>query len=73
MAVETRADLKRWEEYLNRQGVLNSGVLRGILGWLLVFKEPDGLSLRLYSNEQHEFDALNSDIDSPWVVYPAEC
>lgn len=68
--VATVADLERWQRHLDAQDVPNSGVLRGIIGWLLVFRDPDGLSLRLYSHQTHEVDHENSDIDSPWVKYP---
>lgn len=69
-AVDTVEDLERWQRHLDAQGVPNSGVLRGIIGWLLVFNDPDGLSLRLYSHQTHEIDHENTDIDSPWVKYP---
>ncbi len=71
LATETLADLQRWAAYFDECGIEHSGVLRGILGWLLVCRDPDGLSVRFYSHESHEFDALNADIDSPWVSYPA--
>ncbi len=69
-AVDALPDLERWQEHLDAQQVPNSGVLRGIVGWLIVFTDPDGLSLRLYSRQTHEIDHENSDIDSPWVAYP---
>ena len=69
-AVDTRADLERWQQHLDAVGIANSGVLRGIIGWLIVFTDPDGLSVRLYCHETHEIDHENSDIDSPWVAYP---
>lgn len=67
-AVETMADLERWAEHLNAVGIENSGVLRGFIGWLLVAHDPDGNSLRLYSNEQHPWDVEGADIHNPWLA-----
>ena len=72
LAVQTMADVERWAAHLDSAGIQHSGVLRGMIGWLLVFKDPDGLSIRLYTLETHEVDMDNSDIGSPWVQYPAE-
>jgi hypothetical protein len=71
-AVQGHGDLEKWEKFLTSVGVEHSEVLRGIIGWLLVCTDPDGLSIRLYTIDQHEFDDQNSDINSPWVVYPSE-
>lgn len=71
-AVQGRGDLQKWEQFLELVGIEHSSILRGIIGWLLVFTDPDGLSIRLYTIDQHEFDHENSDIDSPWVAYPSE-
>ena len=71
-AVQGHSDLKKWEHFLTSVGIEHSGVLRGIIGWLLVFTDPDGLSIRLYTIDQHEVDHQNSDINSPWVAYPSE-
>ncbi|YCH09331.1 VOC family protein [Arthrobacter sp. alpha11c] len=70
LSVGTLEELELWEQHLNQQGVANSSVLRGIVGWLLVCHDPDGLAIRFYTLETHEFDAAGSDMDSPWVVYP---
>lgn len=66
-AVETHADLQRWAARLDAVGIENSGVLRGLLGWLLAMRDPDGVSIRIYCNETHEWDEANSDIGNPWV------
>lgn len=68
--VDTLADLEAWARYLDVCGIENSGVLRGLLGWLLVCRDPDGLSVRFYTDETHEMDIEKSDVHSPWVAYP---
>jgi len=68
-AADLLADLEGWAAHLDALGVENSGVLRGLLGWLVIFRDPDGLSIRIYSRETHELDIENSDIASPWVAY----
>lgn len=68
--VETLADLEAWEKYLEEISEPNSGVLRGLVGWYLVFRDPDGLSLRIFTREHHDID--HTLIDSPWTAYPAE-
>jgi catechol 2,3-dioxygenase-like lactoylglutathione lyase family enzyme len=70
-SVELHDDLLTWIAHLNELTVENSGVLRGILGWTLVCYDPDGLSIRFYTNEEHELDAAGSDMASPWLAYPA--
>jgi catechol 2,3-dioxygenase-like lactoylglutathione lyase family enzyme len=68
--VDTLIDLEEWATYLDGCGIENSGVLRGLLGWLLVCRDPDGLSVRFYTEERHEMDIQKADVHSPWVVYP---
>jgi catechol 2,3-dioxygenase-like lactoylglutathione lyase family enzyme len=68
--VDTLADLEEWVRYLDGCGIENSGVLRGLLGWLLVCRDPDGLSVRFYTDETHAMDIEKSDVHSPWVAYP---
>lgn len=68
LAVETQRDLEAWAAHFNAQGLENSGVLRGLLGWVLVIKDPDGTSFRLYTNETHEWDEANADVFNPWIA-----
>lgn len=70
-AVDTLASLTAWRDRLDNLEVENSSILRGLIGWLLIFHDPDGLSVRFYTNETHEFDAAGSDMESPWVAYPS--
>lgn len=71
-AVATRTDLQAWVDHLDALGVENSGELRGIIGWVLVFRDPDGLAVRLYTREHHEFDEANAEVDSPWLRLSAD-
>ncbi len=71
-AVPTRADLRAWVDHLDALGVENSGALRGIIGWVLVFRDPDGLAVRLYTREHHEFDEAHADVDSRWLRLSAD-
>ncbi|QCX80627.1 Glyoxalase/Bleomycin resistance protein/Dioxygenase superfamily protein [Streptomyces sp. YIM 121038] len=71
-AVPTRADLRAWVGHLDALGVENSGELRGIIGWVLVFRDPDGLAVRLYTREHHAFDEAHADVDSRWLRLSAD-
>ena len=71
-AVPTLDDLERWESFLSDLGIENSNVLRGLVGWFLIVRDPDGLSIRLFSDEHHDVDPDNAVTDSPWLEYPAE-
>ncbi|MGW3635888.1 VOC family protein [Streptomyces sp. NPDC005122] len=66
-SVPGRADLEQWIHHLDTEGVDHSPELRGLLGWTLVFLDPDGLALRMYTEEVHEFDESKADLRSPWL------
>jgi catechol 2,3-dioxygenase-like lactoylglutathione lyase family enzyme len=70
--VATRAELQAWIGHLDNLGVDHSPELRGIIGWVLVVRDPDGLAIRLHTQEQHEFDEANADVDSPWLCLSAD-
>jgi catechol 2,3-dioxygenase-like lactoylglutathione lyase family enzyme len=53
LAVRTRGDLDRWASHLDQRGIEHSPILIGLLGWLLVFDDPDGRRLRFYTLEVH--------------------
>lgn len=69
-AVETKADLEDWVARLDALGVLNSGVERGLVGWFLVVKDPDGLSIRIFTRERHDIE--HGIPETAWTRYPAE-
>jgi catechol 2,3-dioxygenase-like lactoylglutathione lyase family enzyme len=68
-SIESRAELQEWIQHLDVVGIEHSSELRGYIGWLLVFRDPDGLAIRLYTKERHPFGEENADVDSPWVAY----
>jgi catechol 2,3-dioxygenase-like lactoylglutathione lyase family enzyme len=70
LQVATRADLAQWAARWNGLGIENSSELRGMVGWILVCHDPDGISVRLYTEEEHEFDLAGADTGSPWLAYP---
>jgi catechol 2,3-dioxygenase-like lactoylglutathione lyase family enzyme len=67
-AVDMRADLERLSARLDGMGIDHSPVLRGLAGWLLVVRTPDGLSVRFHTRESHEWDPENADFRSPWIT-----
>jgi catechol 2,3-dioxygenase-like lactoylglutathione lyase family enzyme len=69
-STELRDDLVRWQSHLDALGIENSGLIYGIVGWTLIWRDPDGLSVRLYSEEEHELDLEHADIGNPWLRYP---
>ena len=69
-AVPTERELHEWAARLDDLGIDHSPVLRGFTGWLLVVRNPDGLSIRLHSRETHDWDPANVEYDSVWVTPP---
>jgi catechol 2,3-dioxygenase-like lactoylglutathione lyase family enzyme len=55
-AVRDRADIEAWAAHLDGLGVGHSPVIDASIGWLLVFNDPDGLELHLYSWAAHGID-----------------
>jgi catechol 2,3-dioxygenase-like lactoylglutathione lyase family enzyme len=55
-AVETRDDLRAWAQHLDSLGVRHSPVIEASIGCLLVFDDPDGLTLHLYTWAEHGID-----------------
>lgn len=53
MVVDTRADLQRWVEHLDREGVPHSGVIDATISWLVALKDPDGHEIHLFTREEH--------------------
>ncbi len=51
--VQGRADVEAWADRLDELGVAHSPVTAGALGWLLSFDDPDGLQLKIYSDDSH--------------------
>jgi catechol 2,3-dioxygenase-like lactoylglutathione lyase family enzyme len=55
-AVPDRADIETWAAHLDTLGIPHSPVIEASIGWLLVFNDPDGLDLHLYSWAAHGVD-----------------
>ncbi|HEX9259816.1 MAG TPA: VOC family protein [Acidimicrobiales bacterium] len=51
--VQGRGDVEAWADRLDKLGVDHSPVRAGALGWLLWFDDPDGLQLKIYSDDSH--------------------
>jgi catechol 2,3-dioxygenase-like lactoylglutathione lyase family enzyme len=73
--VANRAELDRWATHLDACKVDHSPIITGYIGHVLIFSDPDGLILRLYTNPEQgldaaDFDPSRADIDSPWLQSP---
>ncbi|TCO60511.1 VOC family protein [Actinocrispum wychmicini] len=55
-AVKSRDDLETWVEHLDSLGIEHSPVIEASVGWLLVFDDPDGVTLHLYTWAEHGID-----------------
>ncbi|MGW6449306.1 VOC family protein [Lentzea sp. NPDC055074] len=55
-AVETRRDLGEWIAHLDGLGIEHSPEIEASIGWLLVFNDPDGLEIHMYTDEEHGVD-----------------
>lgn len=54
--VRDRDHVVQWAAHLDEVGVEHSPVIEASIGWLLVFDDPDGLQLHLYSWAAHGID-----------------
>lgn len=45
-----------WIERLDEIGIEHSPVIDATRGWIVVFHDPDGLELHLYTEEMHHID-----------------
>ena len=55
-AIADRAAAEAWVARLDELGIEHSPVIEATLGWLVVFHDPDGTELHLYSIEEHGID-----------------
>ena len=67
-AVDDRPDIERWAAHLDAQGVEHSPVIEASIGWLLVFDDPDGLTLHLYTWARHGIDQSARPGYGRWVT-----
>jgi catechol 2,3-dioxygenase-like lactoylglutathione lyase family enzyme len=68
IAVDDRPALDAWGEYLDELKIERSPVITAIQAWLIVFNDPDGRRLRLYTLSTHGAE-LKPDKDSTWLKY----
>lgn len=54
--VRDREHIEEWVSHLDSLGISHSPVIDATIGWLLVFSDPDGLQLHLYSWAKHGID-----------------
>ncbi|MDL5156213.1 VOC family protein [Actinomycetospora termitidis] len=69
LAVDDRAALEQWAAHLDHLGVEHSDQITAIQAWLVVFADPDGTRLRLYTLEQHGPE-LPTNVDDSWITRP---
>jgi catechol 2,3-dioxygenase-like lactoylglutathione lyase family enzyme len=55
-AVSTRDDLAGWASHLDSLEVKHSPLIEASIGWLLIFDDPDGIALHLYTWASHGLD-----------------
>ena len=51
--LQGRVDIEAWAARLDDLGVTHSPVIEATIGWLVSFKDPDGLELRFYTADRH--------------------
>lgn len=54
--VDTKEDVEAWAAHLDGLGIGHSPVIEASIGWLLVFNDPDGIQLHLYTWAEHGKD-----------------
>ncbi|WP_137994201.1 VOC family protein [Streptomyces vilmorinianum] len=55
-ALQDREDVVAWAAHLDALEIPHSPVIEASIGWLLVFNDPDGLELHLYTWAAHGVD-----------------
>lgn len=51
-----QAAVESWAAHLDGLGIAHSPVIEATIGWLLIFDDPDGLQLHVYSWAAHGVD-----------------
>ena len=57
-AIADRAAAEAWVARLDELGVEHSPVIDATIGWLVVFHDPDGTEIHLYTMEPHGLDPV---------------
>lgn len=66
-AVADRPDIERWMDHLDAVGVEHSPVIEATVGWLLIFRDPDGIEHHLYTTATHGIDHGSSGYGRPYT------
>ncbi|MTV27691.1 VOC family protein [Nitriliruptoraceae bacterium ZYF776] len=56
LSIADRSAAEAWAARFDELGIDHSPVIDATIGWLLVFHDPDGIELHLYSQERHGID-----------------
>jgi catechol 2,3-dioxygenase-like lactoylglutathione lyase family enzyme len=56
LSIDDRDAAEAWAVKLDGLGIDHSPIIDATIGWLLVFHDPDGIELHLYSQERHGID-----------------
>lgn len=56
LGVADRAAIEEWAAHLDGLGLAHSPVIDASVGWLLVFHDPDGHEIHLYTEARHGID-----------------
>lgn len=51
-AVDTKQELESWAVHLDHQGVEHGPMVSATIGWMIAFRDPDGLEVKLYTLER---------------------
>ena len=54
-AVDDRAAVHAWAAHLDELGVANQ-IVEATIGWMVLFHDPDGLEIHLYSRDRGDVD-----------------
>ena len=54
--IEDKAAAEEWAAHLDGLGIPHSPVIDATIGWILVFHDPDGTEIHLYSFAAHGID-----------------
>jgi catechol 2,3-dioxygenase-like lactoylglutathione lyase family enzyme len=57
-AIADRAAAEAWVARLDELGIGHSPVIDATIGWLVVFHDPDGTAIHLYTMESHGLDPV---------------
>jgi len=66
LQVADRANLAAWIAHFDANDVPHSPMLPAYVAWIVVFEDPDGRRIRLYTREMHGPDVAPSE-DARWL------